>query len=362
MIKAKEYDWKDSNMALFGSDTDKSVKKDAAITEPAWEGAGSKCGIQIWRIVQFKVTDWPEKDYGQFFEDDSYIILNTYTEKDSDELQYDVHFWIGKGSSQDEYGTAAYKTVELDAFLDDKAIQHREVMNRESALFKSYFSTLTHLKGGAESGFNRVEPKEYEPRLFHYSKKKGKQIMIKQVSLCRENLSSTDVFVLDMGLRVFQWNGSTSSGTERYAAASFIQGLKTDRNNPLDNKVIDEDDDNNEFYSALTGEMDEADDETEESTAETKLYKLSDMEGELKLTEVKTGPITESDLSSDDVYFIDTRKEMFVWLGSKASIEERRNAMSRSHDLLKTTDHPLVPVSVYPEGSSIFWKQVSPCM
>ena len=24
--KAKEYDWKDSNMALFGSDTDKRVK------------------------------------------------------------------------------------------------------------------------------------------------------------------------------------------------------------------------------------------------------------------------------------------------------------------------------------------------
>lgn len=25
MIKAKKYDWKDSNMALFGSDTDKKV-------------------------------------------------------------------------------------------------------------------------------------------------------------------------------------------------------------------------------------------------------------------------------------------------------------------------------------------------
>jgi hypothetical protein len=28
-----------------------------------------------------------------------------------------VHFWIGKQSSQDEYGTAAYKTVELDNFV-----------------------------------------------------------------------------------------------------------------------------------------------------------------------------------------------------------------------------------------------------
>ncbi len=33
------------------------------------------------------------------------------------ELLYDVHFWIGAESSQDEYGTAAYKTVELDTLV-----------------------------------------------------------------------------------------------------------------------------------------------------------------------------------------------------------------------------------------------------
>ena len=42
MQKAKKYDWKDSNLALFGSDLERNVKKASAETEKAWKGAGQK--------------------------------------------------------------------------------------------------------------------------------------------------------------------------------------------------------------------------------------------------------------------------------------------------------------------------------
>ncbi|KAJ7360072.1 hypothetical protein OS493_019164 [Desmophyllum pertusum] len=80
--KAKKYDWKDSNLALFGSDVEKNVKKASAGTEKAWAEAGKEVGLQIWRIVQFKVTHLPKEDYGKFFGGDSYIILNTYKDKE----------------------------------------------------------------------------------------------------------------------------------------------------------------------------------------------------------------------------------------------------------------------------------------
>jgi len=51
---------------------------------------------------------------------------------------------LGMVCLQDEYGTAAYKTVELDTFLNDKPVQHREVQGHESELFKSYFPTITY--------------------------------------------------------------------------------------------------------------------------------------------------------------------------------------------------------------------------
>lgn len=33
--KQKQYDWKDSNLAMFGSDTERQVKKESAEHEPA---------------------------------------------------------------------------------------------------------------------------------------------------------------------------------------------------------------------------------------------------------------------------------------------------------------------------------------
>ena len=105
LVKAKDYDWKDSNVALIGSDLDRSVKKESAKTEPAWKSAGEAVGLKIWRIEKFKVVNWPKEEYGSFYNGDSYIILNTYKEPDSEALLYDLHFWIGKYSTQ-VYSTA----------------------------------------------------------------------------------------------------------------------------------------------------------------------------------------------------------------------------------------------------------------
>ena len=61
------------------------------------------------------------------------------TQKSGATARYDIHFWIGSASSQDEQGAAVIYTVQLDDFLGSSPIQHREVQNHESDAFRGYF-------------------------------------------------------------------------------------------------------------------------------------------------------------------------------------------------------------------------------
>jgi gelsolin len=71
MIKQKEYNIADSNIANLGSDLDKKVRVAAAQTEKAWTDAGKALGIQIWRIEKFNVKSVAKETYGTFYTGDS---------------------------------------------------------------------------------------------------------------------------------------------------------------------------------------------------------------------------------------------------------------------------------------------------
>jgi gelsolin len=122
------------------------------------------------------------------------------------------------GASQDEAGTAVYKTIELDTYLKDVPVQHREVQGHESPLFLSNFPNgIRILEGGVASGFHHVSPTEYkvatplapwkplftaihtllclyQPRLLHL--KGRRHVRAQQVPLSRDSLNSGDVFIL----------------------------------------------------------------------------------------------------------------------------------------------------------------------
>ena len=261
MQKDRAPNWQDTNLSLFGSDIEKKCKEAASDSEPQWDGAGVKVGLQVWRIEQFRVKPWPTRKYGRFHVGDSYIILNTYVkepEVNPDKLAWNVHFWIGSESTQDEYGTAAYKTVELDDKLRGTAVQHREVQEAESALFLGYFGgkQIMYLAGGVASGFKTVEAETRATRLLWVKGRAG-NLLIKEVKLRRDAMNSGDVFILDAEEGIWQWSGKHSNAHERSKAAAFCAGLKANRGGKVAVATLVEgetDGDATEFWRHLPGE------------------------------------------------------------------------------------------------------------
>ncbi|XP_033746061.1 gelsolin-like protein 2 isoform X2 [Pecten maximus] len=358
LIKQKQYDWKDTNLALFGSDTERQVKKESAQTEPAWNKAGEKVGVQIWRIVKFKVTHWPKEEYGKFYDGDSYIILNTFKEDGGEELLFDVHFWIGKYSTADEYGTAAYKTVELDTLLDDKPIQHREVQGHESDLFKSYFNSITYLRGGADSGFRNVKPEEYKPRLLHFCGDRHK-VVVTQIPRGKK-LDSGDVYILDLGKMIYQWNGKGANKDEKLKAAQYLVELKGVRCGKAKSEVLEEEDvkEGDEFSSKLGIDKEEEEEDFSQSTIqqsqreEKKLFRVSDASGKMNMKLEKSGRVDRGDFDTNDVFIYDTSDNLFVWIGKQSTNDEKKNAMTYAHHYLMKSNHPLIPVTCLSEGKN----------
>jgi gelsolin len=347
MIKQKQYNIADSNIANLGSDLDKKVRQAAANTEPAWANAGKNVGLEIWRIEKFKVVSWPKEQYGQFYSGDSYLVLHTYKNKDSNALRWDVHFWLGKFTSQDEAGTAAYKTVELDDKLGGAPVQHREVQEHESALFLGYFrNQITILDGGVESGFRHVEPEKYEPRLLHLKGKK--RVRVAQVPLQRDSLNSGDCFILDAGLNVYQFNGRRCGPSEKSKAASVCRALCDERKGQPTLHVFEEGDKEAvPFWKFLGGEgaiksaEEGGSDLDTDKVDDKRLFRLSDSSGKLAFAEVaRAGQIKRNMLDSSDVFILDSGAEVFAWIGRGASVQEKQNSLSYAQEYLTKHNRP----------------------
>jgi hypothetical protein len=330
----EELKLEDTNLAGIGSEADVAQRKAAAATDSNWDGVAEQNGIEIWRVENrrteadtpdFGIARWPVEDYGNFYAGDSYIILRTKISDDG-EKEMDVHFWLGENTTQDEMGVAAYKTVELDDLLDGEPVQHREVMGYESKRFLSYFPFVKYMDGGIESGFRKVKPEEYQPRLLHV-RKEGKCTIVKQVPLSIDSLHHGDAFILDAGSVIYTWFGDNCSAFEKSKAGTVRFNLIQERHG----KSCAGDDDADHFWELLggRGEVSNEDRPPEDPIDYDArvMFRLSDASGTLERTEVQRGHLDRENLDSNDVFILDIVSEIFVWVGSNASRDERRNAM-----------------------------------
>ncbi|XP_021948183.1 advillin isoform X2 [Folsomia candida] len=326
---------------------------------------GSTCFL-IWRIEKLQIVPLPRDQYASFYNGDSYIIYSAsepnqpggmnVKEKPARALEQNIHFWLGSATSTDEAGVAAYKTVELDDFLGGAPIQHRETEGAESQRFRSYFPNgIRILQGGVESGFQHVSH-VFIPKLFCV-KGKRRPVVRQLPKVSWSNMNSGDAFLLQTKEAIFLWEGKTANNLEKLQAAKVSQQLKAESGaksvivfvkDGEEEQLQDIEKSLFEMYLPLKDRSqkksasDYSDDAVDrEVTHEIKLYRCSDDDGTLRVTEVKVGPLFQQDLNSGDSFIIDNgTRGIWVWIGKKASPKERIEAMRNAQGFIKKKGYP----------------------
>ncbi|XP_071686592.1 villin-2-like [Rutidosis leptorrhynchoides] len=318
----------------------------AKALEPAFQGVGTRPGLEIWRIENFQPVPLPKSEYGKFYSGDSYVVLQTsHGRGGAGVFTYAIHFWLGKDTSQDEAGTAAIKAVELDAILGGRAVQHREVQNHESEKFLSYFKPcIVPLEGGVKSGFKTPEEGEFETRLYIC---KGKRVVhMKQVPFSRSVLNHDDVFILDTKDKIFQFNGTNSNIQERAKALEVIQVLKDKyHEGTCDVAIVDDgklqaEGDSGEFWVifggfAPIGKKVLTDDDIVPDRTPGKLYSIAGGQVGDPIDEY-----SKSTFETDKCYLLDCGAEVFVWVGRATQVDDRKAATKAAEEFVTSNNRP----------------------
>ncbi|XP_060118532.1 villin-1 [Heteronotia binoei] len=308
-------------------------------------------GLQIWRIENMEMVPVPPKAYGNFYEGDAYVLLST--RKTGSSFSYDIHYWLGNSSSLDEQGAAAIYSTQMDDHLGGVAVQHREVQGYESEVFRGYFRNgLIYKKGGVASGMKHVETNTYNVQRLLMVKGK-KNVVAAEVEMSWSSFNQGDVFLLDLGKLIIQWNGPESNRMERLKGMNVAKDIRDhERGGRAQIGVVD-----GEAEAASPGLMKvltyvlgpkkeiqpSIPDAVVDQKLKTslKLYHVSDVEGNLLIQEVATRPLTQDLLNHEECYILDQcGVRIYVWKGRNCSKEEKQEAMTRALGFIKAKNYP----------------------
>merc|ERR1711887_273963 len=286
-----------------------------AVIDPAFQGLVDQGGDTLrglWRVQKLELVAVPKGQEGKFYEGDCYLHF------DKDPNEQHVHFWIGGQCSVDEQAVAAIKAVELDNLFGGLPIQHREAQGFESKRFKDQLPDgICIKKGGMESGLQKAETNAHEAKLFKVAG--GMRPVMTEVTMAWSSMNHGDVFVLDSGKKIFVWKGSGASGQEKLTEHLPLDG----RGQILDKDAAAD--------KAVTTEVAKSID----------LFKVSDVSGQMKTEQVKEGNLSKDDLDPNDAFLVSAGAlGIWVWLGRKATKEERQSAMQLGEKFIRENGLP----------------------
>jgi hypothetical protein len=177
---------------------------------------------------------------------------------------------------------------------------------------------------------------------------KGKRkVRARVVELSTQSLNHGDVFVLDVGKRIYVWNGAKSNIPKRTKGISVANTIKTqERRGPTQIILLEKDTDpySDEFWEEIKGRKEDVaelggDDQDVERAwlVDVKLYKVCGIETSLELKEEGQGPLIPEMLDPASVFVMDSPLELYIWRGKTATDNHFAFAESKANQILETS-------------------------
>ncbi|KAK2714542.1 protein flightless-1-like isoform X2 [Artemia franciscana] len=348
----------------------KPKKWDAGISKPTLdyseffeEDVGQIPGLTIWEIENFLPNQVDEVVHGKFYCGDCYIVLQTFLDDVSHQLNWKIFFWIGKDATLDKRACAAIHAVNLRNYLGCNSRTIREEQGDESPEFLMLFEEgLTFIDGGrTASGFYTVDDMEYPVRLYRIHAS-GPSIHLEPVAVHWSSLDPRHVYLLDIGLRMFIWHGVKAKNTLK--SKTRLMAEKINKNERKDKSEIiqfGQDEESLEFWRILGREDGYPPSEgfkehvpSDFKPFTPRLYQVGLGMGYLELpqVEVSGGKLVRDLLKTKHVYILDCYNEVFVWFGRKSTRLVRAAAHKLSQELWSVVKRPeFAVVTKVAEGS-----------
>eukprot|EP01117_Protostelium_nocturnum_P010235 TRINITY_DN3673_c0_g1_i1.p1 TRINITY_DN3673_c0_g1~~TRINITY_DN3673_c0_g1_i1.p1 ORF type:complete len:1790 (-),score=878.49 TRINITY_DN3673_c0_g1_i1:11-5380(-) len=288
--------------------------------------------IQMWRVEENRKIAIEEEYLGELYSGESYLILYSYIFKNKD--CFLIYFWQGRNSSVMEKGTSALLTMELDDTLKGMAKEVRVVQNKEPKHFFTIFGgrIIVHL--------GKEKASKEENRLYEISSTTSWNTRALEVKASAYSLSSYCVFLLSTKSTLFIWIGSASSSEEQEFANQAAKRLSSEKT-----VIVKEGAEPKEFWNCLGGKSDyPLKLETKRNTS--RLFECSIGTGIFKVNEITL--FSQDDLMPEDVYLLDAKSSVYIWIGRISDEREKKMAMETAIEYVEKA----------PDGRSMTTKNI----
>ncbi|XP_070247159.1 villin-like protein isoform X1 [Myotis yumanensis] len=309
--------------------------------------------LHIWIIENLKLVPVPEGAYGNFFEEHCYVVLHVpQSLRATQGTPKDLHYWIGKKADAEAQGAAGTFVQHLQETLGNATVQHREVQAHESDCFCSYFRPgIIYRKGGLASALKHVETNMCNIRRLLRIKGK-KHVSATEVQLSWESFNKDDIFLLDLGKVMIQWNGPKSSISEKARALALTCSLQDrERAGRAQIGVVEDEAKASglmeimetvlgrrlgNLYAAIPSRS-----INQLQKARVHLYHIYQKDKDLVIQELATRLLTQDLLHEEECYILDHGGcKIYLWQGRRSNHQEKTISFSQAQGFIQAKGYP----------------------